>query len=200
MRSHFPRSIACAVAALLILFVSGCATTQSTRAKGLKSTGDIASVSNCVHLTVISFGIPDDGKAPESVGISLAADIAGRLRIDFGSLFEDVVIAGEARGMQGECLLEGDITYYRAGSRIVRLVLIPGIGRASLEGNIRIVDAASGRELLVAPFDKLWAFSGLSGFSKGIDDMLKETAASAASTVARAKGWQPPPRPSGGNR
>lgn len=196
MRSPSLRPAACAAAALLILFASGCATTVSTRAKGLKTTGDVASVADCTHLTAMSFGVPDDGKAPASVGTSLSADIAGRLRNDFGTLFEDVAIAEEARGVEGECLLKGDITYYRAGSRVVRLLLVPGIGRASLEGNIRVVDAGSGRALLTATFDKLWAFSGLSGFSKGIDNMLKETAASGASTVARAKGWEPPPKPS----
>ena len=53
-------------------------------------------------------------------------------------------------------------------------------------------DASSGNVLLTAPFDKLWAWGGILGASKGMDDMVAETSASVASTVAHAKGWNPP--------
>ena len=47
--------------------------------------------------------------------------------------------------------------------------------------------AASGKVLLNAPFDKLWAWGGVLGASKAIKDMVAET--SVAATVAHAKGW-----------
>jgi hypothetical protein len=46
--------------------------------------------------------------------------------------------------------------------------------------------------LLNAPFDKLWAWGGIIGASKGMDDMVAETSASVAATVAHAKGWNGP--------
>ncbi len=181
-----------AVAAVATLLLAGCATTKSTRAEPLKSTGDITDVKGCTSLTVTPFSIPADSAATAETGKAFSNDIAGRLRSDFGPLFESVETADGARGVDGECLFEGAITKYMPGNRAVRLATLPGVGSVHFEGNIKVSDAASGRELLAAPFDKLWAFSGVIGASKGIANLEKETAAAAAATVARAKGWQPP--------
>ena len=78
----------------------------------------------------------------------------------------------------------------KKGSKVARFILI-GLGPASLEGKIKVVDAANAT-LLDAPFDKLWAWGGIAGASKGIEDMQVEVAASIANTVAQAKGWTPP--------
>jgi hypothetical protein len=62
---------------------------------------------------------------------------------------------------------------------------------ASFKGDLILKDAADNRVLFSAPFDKLWAWGGYLGASRGIEDMVTESAASVAATVARAKGWQP---------
>ncbi|MEO6065319.1 MAG: DUF4410 domain-containing protein [Lysobacterales bacterium] len=182
-----------AAATLAALMVTGCATTKSTRAEPLQSTGIITDVKGCTVLTVMPFSVPADSAATAETGKAFSNDIAGRLRGDFGPLFDSVETADAARGVDGECLFEGAITKYMPGNRAVRLATLPGVGSVHFEGNIKVIDSASGRELLAAPFDKLWAFSGVIGASKGIANLEKETAAAAAATVARAKGWEPPP-------
>ena len=173
----------------VVLAVSGCASTSSTRAKSLKSTSAQAnSLADCQDITVTAFTVPGHGKVDASVGVSFAKDIELRLSRDFGQIFDSVEFGDAARGVEKECLLQGSITKYKPGSRVARAILI-GLGAASFEGNVSVNDAATGTSLMTAPFDKLWAWGGIAGASKGIDDMVKETSASVAATVARAKGW-----------
>lgn len=187
------RCIGMIAALALVLGASGCATTKSTRAEPLKTTGDITDVKGCRAITVVPFEVTaENEKADAEVASAFAGDIAKRLRGDFGALFDSVEAADGARGVDGECLVGGAITRYDPGNRAVRLATVPGVGSVHFEGNIRVTDAASNRELLAAPFDKLWAFSGVIGASKGIQSLVNETAAAAAATVARARGWEPP--------
>ena len=180
-----------ASAALLLL--SGCATTKSTRAEPLESTVDIADVADCRAITVSAFTVTaENDKATEEVAAAFAADITKRLASDFGNLFDSVESAPDARGVPGECILGGTISRYDPGNRAVRLATLPGIGSVHFEGSIKLTDAVRGQELLAAPFDKLWAFSGVIGASKGIQNLVNETAAAAAATVAQGKGWKPP--------
>lgn len=177
---------------LSIALMSGCTTTSSTKAKGLKATTSGAtSLSDCENITVFAFGVPAKGKATASVGVSFAHDIESRLEADFGPIFKSVEFSDKARGLERECLVSGDITKYKPGSRVARAILI-GLGAASLEGNVKVTDAGSGKELLNAPFSKLWAWGGVIGASKGIEDMVRESSAAVASTLAQAKGWTPP--------
>jgi hypothetical protein len=44
---------------------------------------------------------------------------------------------------------------------------------------------------VIAPIDKLWAWGHGIGAAKGMEEMIEESAASAANLVARAKGWDP---------
>jgi hypothetical protein len=173
------------------LVLGACASTSSTRARSLEAADGVApqALQACEHLTVLAFASEDE-RADPSVGARFAQDVEHRLSLDFGPIFQSVEYAAAARGQAGECLLQGTITTYRPGSRVARFILI-GLGSASFEGRIRVTDAA-GSELLAAPFDKLWAWGGIAGASKGIEDMEKETAASIAATVARARGWTPP--------
>jgi hypothetical protein len=182
------------VATVLVGLVglSGCTTTQSTRAKALKPT--VASpgqgMAGCQHLTVLPFAVTTKKSVDASVGSALAQDVERRLSDDFGPLFASVEYAPAARAIAGECVLRGEISKYRKGSKVARFIVM-GLGSASLEGRVAVVDGA-GATLLDAPFDKLWAWGGIAGASKGIDDMSEEVAASIASTVAQAKGWTPP--------
>lgn len=173
--------------------VTGCASTNSTKARPLiDPTTAQKTLADCQHITVAAFGVPSRSKANASTGAKFASDVQARLRLDYGPIFASVEGGSAARGLEGECLVAGEITKYKPGSRIARAILI-GLGPASLEGNVKVTDAASGQSLLSAPFDKLWAWGGAIGAMKGIEEMSEEAAASVANTLARAKGWQEPP-------
>jgi hypothetical protein len=180
--------LVCAVASLA-LATGACTSTSSTRAKSLKTDAAQASaLSDCENITVNNFTMPAKRSKDASVGVVFAQGIQARLSSDFGPLFASVVSAEQPRGLDHECVIHGNITKYKPGSRVARFILI-GLGAASLEGNVTVTDGASGKVLLNAPFDKLWAWGGVMGASKGMDDMVAETSASVAATVAHAKGW-----------
>jgi hypothetical protein len=189
MRRHSPVLLLALVA---IAALPACTTTQSTRAKALKpaAAATAQTVRDCRTLTVLPFAVPAGKRVDASAGQALGRDVARRLGSDFGTLFEVVDYADAAKGGTGECVLRGEITKYKKGSKVARFILI-GLAPASLEGHIAVVDAG-GATLLDAPFDKLWAWGGIAGASKGIEDMQVEVGASIANTVARAKGWTPP--------
>jgi hypothetical protein len=172
---------------------AGCATTDSTRAKTLEGASpDATALANCQHLTVLDFGMPASVKAKHAaVGSEFARGIKARLSADFGPIFQSVENGASARGLEHECLVHGEISKYKPGSRVGRAI-VGFLAPASLEGSVRVTRVADDAVLLVAPFDKLWAWGGIAGASKGITDMVDETSASAAATIARAKGWAPP--------
>lgn len=180
-------SLLCATIAL-----SGCTSTSSTKAKSLKnSTTQASGLADCEHITVMPFPMPAKRQKDASIGVTFAQGIEARLENDFGRIFQTVEYGTAARGLDKECLVKGSITKYKPGSRVARAILI-GLGAASLEGNVVVSDAASGTALLSAPFDKLWAWGGILGASKGMDDMVTETSASVAATIAHGKGWNAP--------
>jgi hypothetical protein len=180
-----------ALVACAALATTACSTTNSTKAKSLKTGGAPATaMADCQNVTIARFDMPAKAK-DGSVGAEFAQGIQARLSSDFGPLFESVEVAPQARGLPHECLVRGVITKYKPGSRVARAILI-GLGAASLEGNVTVTDAATGSVLLTAPFDKLWAWGGIVGASKGMKDMVAETSASVAATVAHAKGWNAP--------
>lgn len=178
------------VAPVMGLFlVSGCTTTQSTRAKPLKTAYVAnADLSRYQTVTVVPFEVTSSQAANDQVGPRLATDIANRLQYDFGQLFQ-TVRAGPPLGRPDELLVTGRINDYRPGSRVARL-FGPGIGRADLKGEVVLRDAVSSQPLVVAPIDKLWAWGDIIGASKGMNDMVEETAAATANLIARTKGWQ----------
>ena len=181
------------IASLLsIAVLSGCTTTKSTKAKALKSTtSGVTSLSDCENITVFAFTTPAKSRAEPTTGADFARGIEERLVGDFGPIFKSVEFSDKARGLERECLVSGDITKYKPGSRVARAILI-GLGAAKLQGNVKVVDAESGKQLLSAPFSKLWAWGGIAGASKGMPNMLKESSAAIANTLAQAKGWTPP--------
>ena len=178
------------VPVLALSFATGCTTTQSTRAKPLKTVYVANSnLSQFGIATVEPFEVTTSQAANDQVGVKLATDIANRLQYDFGPLFQTVRV-GPPLGQPGELLVTGRITDYHPGSRAARL-LGPGIGKADLRGQMVLKDGASGQPLVIAPIDKLWAWGDILGVSKGMNNMVEETAAAAANLVARSKGWQP---------
>lgn len=193
-----PHVLGLAALGLACLLATGCTTTKSVQAKPLTDTDGLVTPGNaladCDNLTVLAFGVPAGSKATPEMMSAYADDLAKRLGSDFGPLFQSVAAGTGPRGLQRECLLSGQITKYKPGSRIARgmYASLLGLGVASLEGSITVTDTA-GKQLLSSPFDKLWAWAGVMGIAKGMDDMQKEVAAAIASTVAQAKGWKPPP-------
>jgi hypothetical protein len=67
--------------------------------------------------------------------------------------------------------------------------MLIGLGAANFDGRIIISDANSDEALLKAPISKFWAWGGLLGMSKDMDDMIEEAAASTAKTIALKAGW-----------
>lgn len=174
----------------IALVFTGCSTTESAKATPLEPVyGADVDLTSYQTATVQRFDFPDRSLEVPDVGIGLADKIAARLQNDFGSLFDEVRV-GEPTGEPGEVVITGRVTKYKPGSRLGR-AFGPGITPASLEGELVLKNGATGNPIMIAPIDKLWAWGHSIGAAKGIEDMVEETAASAANMIARAKGWDP---------
>ena len=162
--------------AILITFTTGCTTTKSTKADPLTaSQGANVNLRRYDRAVIQPFDFPNR-------------------TADFGQLFDEVR-QGQPTASTNELIVTGRISEFKPGSRTARL-FIPWGPRAVLKGDLILKDAATGNEVLTAPFNKLWGWAGATGALKGIDDMIEETAAAAANTIARARGWEPADRPS----
>jgi len=179
---------------LITAVLTGCTTTTdpakpSTRAKPLEiANTPLPDLKKFEVVTVKPFDTSKAEKTDASVGVKFAEDLARRLRYDFGSLFNRVDV-GNPTGATNELVVTGEITKYAPGNKALRGALI-GLGAAAFNGNLQLVEG--NKSLIQIPFDKLWAWGGTLGMSRGIEDMESETAASAANTIARQKGWTPP--------
>lgn len=168
---------------------AGCATQQSKSAKPLKPvTGGPLELHRFETLTVLTFTNLSRNAEGIPAGELLARDVEERLRLDFPSVFA-ITQLNKPSGQSNEVILTGTITTYRPGDPAARMMLI-GLGSAGLEGTVIFRDSGTGQELMTAKFDKLWAWGGALGASKGMSDMMNEAAASIAATAAEAKGWK----------
>lgn len=169
-------------AALLCAGCSSTATVKNTSAlKGTTAPGTIGTAYTV--LTVMPFTLgPNVTKAEPKFGENFSGDIVGRLRTDYAGLFQEVRW-NKATRVPHEAILEGTIRTYVPGSAASRGLLI-GLGSSSFEGDIIVKDANDGRVLFSGPFDKLWAWGGMLGGSKTIDNMVSETAVAITKTVA----------------
>ncbi|MEY4387724.1 MAG: hypothetical protein RLY20_3007 [Verrucomicrobiota bacterium] len=171
-------------------FFTGCATQQSKSAKPLKPvTGGPLDLRRFENITVLSFTDLSHNSDGILAGEQLANDVGERLQLDFPAVFTTTYV-NKQQGQSNHVILTGTITTYRPGDAMARAMLI-GTGSAGLEGTVIFRDGDNGQELMTAKFDKLWAWGGALGASKGITDMMSETAASIAVTAAKAKGWKP---------
>ena len=179
---------------LVAAVLTGCTTTtdpakSSTRAKPLEiANTPLPDLKRFEVVTVKPFDTSKAEKTDASVGVKFAEDLARRLKYDFGPLFSRVEV-GNPTGATNELVITGEITKYAPGNKALRGALI-GLGAAAFNGNMQLADG--NQRLVQIPFDKLWAWGGTMGMSKGIEDMESEIAASAANTIARQKGWTPP--------
>jgi hypothetical protein len=183
------------LAVAVATFATGCATsnpdTSSTRAKPLKPENAVGvDLSKYQIVTVLPFQTTGSD-VDASVGVKFASAVAIRLQSDFGPVFREVRKEVPPLGTNDELIMTGTIRDYRPGDRFARAMLI-GLGAAKFKGDLILKDGADNQVLFTAPFDKLWAWGGALGASKGIEEMVAETEASIAATVARAKGWHPP--------
>ena len=177
-------------AMMLLVFGTGCATSQSTKAKTLTpSLGAALDLAPYTVATVQPFQNPNRRLEHPEAGLIMANSIQRRLQGDFGPLF-DQVRTGTALGQANEIIITGLVREYTPGSKIGR-AFGPGITPAKFKADLMVKDAATDKLIMVAPIDKLWAWGGGLGIAKGLDEMMEESAAAAAATVARAKGWQP---------
>ena len=96
---------------------------------------------------------------------------------------------GEPSGQANEVIISGTIKAYDPGSRVARFLIV-GAGAASFDTEVVLMDAAEKRTLLTASLDKFWAWGGMLGASKGVEDMVSQSAVAIAATVAQSKGWK----------
>ncbi len=194
MRPLIPQLARSLAIALLVVSATACSSTRSGSAKPVKSrTSESPDLRRFETATVVPFPCATQQSTDPKVGENFAADIAARLRNDFGPLFREVRL-GQPGTQANELVIRGAITKYIPGNPAARMMLI-GLGSAHFEADVRLVDGESGAELFSAPIDKLWAWGGLMGAAKDIDRMMAESAASVAATIAQGKGWEPERKP-----
>lgn len=173
-------------------FLGGCASQNSLKAPLLSVTnGKNADLSAYQTATFVTFELaPKNGKPIDNtVAVDFTNQISDRVEHDFVSLFHEVR-RGKPLGRSDELVITGKITEYNPGDRGARMMLI-GLGAAGFKGQLVMKDGATGDLLSEAKIDKVWAWGGIMGASKGIEEMVPEAAASAARTIATLKGWKP---------
>ncbi len=155
------------------ILMSGCATTSSTKAKPLEiSKEQSIDLTRYQIVTVLPFGSTLGSEIDRSVGVKFASDIETRLENDFGPLFQEVRM-DDALGQKDELIVTGTITTYKPGNKFARGMLI-GLGAAKFKADLNLKDSVDGKVLLSAPISKLWAWGGLLGATKGIEDMVQQ--------------------------
>jgi hypothetical protein len=181
--------LSCLLMAGVLMYASGCSTTDSTKAKPLNpALGASLDLATYSIATVQPFEHPNRSLEHPDAGLIMGNSLARRMRADFGRLFEEVR-QGDPLGRSDEVIITGVVKEYQPGSRLGR-AFGPGITPARFKAELHLKDGATGRTLLVAPIEKLWAWGHGIGAAKGIEDMMQESAAAAAATIAKAKGWE----------
>ncbi len=186
-------SLGVIVMGVLVLSMVGCGTPSSTTAKDLEILeGKDVDLSNYQTLTLVDFVADPAGTWGKGVDksecVKFGRDVAMRLENDYGPLFSRVRVDEPPLGQADELILTGKITEYNPGSKFGRMMLI-GVGAAGFKGEVYLENGATRERLLAAKIDKVWAWGGILGGSKGIEEMVIESAASAAITIAHRKGW-----------
>jgi hypothetical protein len=134
-------------------------------------------------VTVMPFQAGPGVVVDPQLGAQMAEGIARRLRSDFGQVFAQVR-TGTPAGQDNELVLLGEITECRTGQG-------PDGGSARLHGQIGLQDAADTQDIANARFDTLRETAGMPGQIRPLPELIADTEAAIAFTVARAKGWKP---------
>jgi hypothetical protein len=106
--------------------------------------------------------------------------------------FADVVRGATAEPRPGAVILRARITQYKPGSETARF-LVAGAGGAHLEMSAEVVDGETGKSLAALPVDRTWAWGGVVGASRGIEEMERNVAYELALYLQRSKGKPPAP-------
>jgi hypothetical protein len=141
--------------------------------------------------TVVPFESQAEGVKNPSIGVVFAKGLAWRLKNNYGSIFSEVNQATSGNG-KDELIVTGKFTKYDPGSRDLRFFVGFGLGSSSFAGSLILKDSSDQHIVYEAEFSKLWAWGGLIGKARGIEDMEAETIAAAANRIATARGWNPP--------
>lgn len=169
-------------------FATGCASSNVHNAKPLSITkGENVSLEKYNIVTFVPFEVAANAKKPidKIKAVEFTEKIANRIEYNYPSLFQEIR-KGEPLGQTDEVIITGTITEYEAGNKFGRAMLI-GVGAAGFKGNMIAKDASTDELLFEAKIDKLWAWGGWAGASKGIEEMVDEAAASAAKTIVVKK-------------
>jgi len=177
----------------MVTCLCSCATKSSIKADPLKVEGcDYNCLEGYKIITFKPFDIPphNSNKIDPRVGIRYSKIVQEHLKYGFDGLFEDVHFSDSKidQVKPHHLFIKGTIDKYEPGSPFWRSILI-GLGAAKFDGQMIIIDANSQEILLNAPISKLWAWGGLLGLNKDIDDMIDEAAAATAKTIALKAGW-----------
>jgi len=86
----------------------------------------------------------------------------------------------------GTVVLAGEITQYKPGSRFGRAMLA-GAGSAHMDFVVHLVDGQDGTELTSFSAERTWAWGGIYGATKGVEDIEQNVAYELALYLQRCK-------------
>ena len=105
-------------------------------------------------------------------------------------VFAEVARGAAPADSSGAVILRGRITQYKPGSETARF-MVAGAGSAQLEMIAELVDGATGKSLVKLPVDRTWAWGGVLGASRGIEEMERNVAYELALYLQRNRGTAP---------
>ncbi len=117
---------------------------------------------------------------PRRMADLVAADVAE-------DAFAEVVVGALAEPRPDALVLRVDVTQYKPGSETARLMLA-GTGSAKLDFSARLVDGGTGAELTSFAAERTFAWGGVYGASRGIEDIERNVAYELALYLRQAKG------------
>jgi hypothetical protein len=106
--------------------------------------------------------------------------------------FTEVVRGTPPEARAGAVILRAKITQYKPGSETARL-MVAGAGSAHLEMAAELIDARSGQSLVQLPIDRTWAWGGVLGASRGIEEMERNVAYELGLYLQRSRGMPAAP-------
>jgi hypothetical protein len=101
--------------------------------------------------------------------------------------FAEVRRGALCEGATGVVVLRGRFTQYKPGSETARL-MVAGAGSAHLEMELELVEGSTGALLAALPVDRTWAWGGVVGASRGIEEMERNLACELVTYLRRARG------------
>lgn len=148
----------------------------------------LVELGNYKTVTVIPFQNPP-GSNDGTIGSAFADEIYENLKNAFPNTYDQVRF-GQPLNQPNELVVSGTVKSYDPGSRVARFI-VAGAGAASFDSEVIFSDGSTKQLLFSSTLDKFWAWGGMLGAAKGVDDMVSQSAIAVAATLARGKGWKP---------